>query len=547
MNKKANSKEKILSLLRARIDYKDSPVTFGAHINDHEIGLLLSELQVFQLELEMQNQELSESHRQLEDERAKFAGFFNLAPVGYFILDQMAIIEEVNQTSADLLQTNKSTILNKRFQNFLEPDNWELFYSFMHRMQNTGVRQSCEIQLLLQDDKEMYTRMEGIAIANAVSGKLQYYLTVIDISESRVAQQKIAETTHRLEMTLAASGTGTWTMEPNYNKLFLDTFSCTILGLNPWVFDGSIKALITLIHPDDQARVSQRLRTALYNQTEVDLEFRILSQNAVKIISIKGKEIENSAGRNYFAGIVMDITERRKLAEQSQNLQNEKQRIIMSAEFSAQEKERYKISSALHDSVCQILYGIKMNLQGLQNACSSQKDLRSVNDLLDQAIRETRELSYELTPSVLRDFGFTAGIKEMAQRFSTGTFKIRTTIKSTADRLNRDLQLYLFRIIQELISNCIKHADASEANIMVCTENEKVVLIVSDNGKGFNKESDQALTEGSGLRSIKNRIYLLGGEMQLQTSDHGTSINIVLENQEQRFTTEVEQKNVKSN
>jgi PAS domain S-box-containing protein len=532
VNKKKTHKEKVISLLRARIDQsEDSENAAKERISDQELEVLLGELQVFQLELEMQNDELSASYQMLESERSKFAGFFNLAPVGYFILDHLGMVEEANQTGSDILDISKSNLLQKRFQSFIAPEDWEIFYSFLHRMQSKDSKQSAEILLVLNGGQELYTRMEGIAVSDIFTGKSKYYVTVIDISESRTAQQKLIETTQRLEMTLRASGTGTWTMELGNNKVFLDAFSHSILELNAWEFDGTIKGLIALIHPNDQEKVRHKLLNMVNTFTDLDLEFRILTKSGkVKNISAKGHEVNNETMHNYFAGIIMDITERKRLAREAEALKKEKQKLVLSATFNAQEKERYKISSALHDSVCQILYGIRLNLQNIQLTKNLKGEFTNVNKLLDQAIRETRELSYELTPSVLRDFGFTAGVREMAQRLSTPQFRIKTVIDSKADLVNPEVQLYVFRMIQELINNCIKHAKATEAEIRVCTENEKITLIISDNGAGFDKDVEESLSRGSGIRGIKNRIFLLNGKMELDTSAKGTNIIIEFRN-----------------
>jgi PAS domain S-box-containing protein len=532
--KKADNKDKIIAILRKRIDMAGADrnqAIMDEKVGDEELGLLLSELQIFQLELEMQNEELAESANLLESERSKFAGFFNLAPVGYFILDHIGMVVEANQTGADLLNIGKQRLTGKRFQSFVDPENWELFYAFLHSMQTSENKQSCELSLLLPDRSEMYTRMEGSAIYDSISKKTQYYIAVIDVSESRISQQKLKDTTQRLEMTLNASETGTWTMEPGNNKVFLDDYSYTLLGINPWEFDGSAKGFIAMVHPEDQARLRQQLLSAIHISKEIDLEFRIITKDAkIKTMCIKGKEAYGPAKTTCFAGILMDVTEKLRIAEESKNLQNEKQRIILSAAFDAQEKERYRISSALHDSVCQILYGIRMNLQNIQTKLNLADELRGVNSLLDQAVRETRELSYELTPSVLRDFGFSAGVREMAHRFSTPSFSIKTTIRSSADKLHQDIQLYIFRIIQELISNCIKHAKASMAEVKVYTENDSIRLIVADNGKGFVTNTDDALLKGSGLRAIKNRVFLLSGTMDLHSSETGTTITIIFKN-----------------
>lgn len=518
--------------MRARIERpEEEEISAEERISDQELEVLLEELQIFQLELEMQNDELSASYQMLENERSKFAGFFNLAPVGYFILDHLGMVEEANQTGADMLDISKSNVLHKRFQSFIVPEDWEVFYGFLHRMQSKDSKQSAEILVSLNSGQELYTRMEGIAVSDIFTGKSKYYVTVIDISESRSAQQKLIETSQRLEMTLTASGTGTWTMELGNNKVFLDAYSYSILELNSWEFDGTIKGLIALIHPSDQERVKHKLLNMVNTYTELDLEFRILTKSGkVKNISAKGHEVNSETMRNYFAGIIMDITERKRLAREAEALKKEKQKLVLSATFNAQEKERYKISSALHDSVCQILYGIRLNLQNIQLTKNLKGEFTNVNKLLDQAIRETRELSYELTPSVLRDFGFNAGVREMAQRLSTPQFRIKTVISSSADLVKPEVQLYVFRMIQELINNCIKHANATEAEIRICTENEMITLVISDNGTGFDKEVEESLSQGSGIRGIKNRIFLLNGKMELDTSAKGTSITIEFRN-----------------
>ncbi|WP_342328860.1 PAS domain S-box protein [Pedobacter sp. FW305-3-2-15-E-R2A2] len=532
MSKKKIHKEKVISLLRARLERSEDPeISAEERISDQELEVLLGELQIFQLELEMQNDELSASYQMLESERSKFAGFFNLAPVGYFILDHLGMVEEANQTGADMLAISKSNVLQKRFQSFIAPEDWENFYAFLHRMQSKDSKQSCEILVSLNGGQELYTRMEGIAVSDMFTGKSKYYVTVIDISESRNAQQKLIETSQRLEMTLTASGTGTWTMELGNNKVFLDAYSYSILELNAWEFDGTIKGLIALIHPNDQEKVRHKLLNMVNTFNDLDLEFRIITKSGkLKIISAKGHEVNNETTHNYFAGIILDITEHKRLAREAEALKKEKQKLVLSATFNAQEKERYKISSALHDSVCQILYGIRLNLQNIQLTRNLKGEFTNVNKLLDQAIRETRELSYELTPSVLRDFGFNAGVREMAQRLSTPQFRIKTIINSRADLVKPEVQLYVFRMIQELINNCIKHANATEAEIRVCTEDEITTLVISDNGTGFEKEVEESLSQGSGIRGIKNRIFLLNGKIDLQTSAKGTSIAIEFRN-----------------
>lgn len=523
-----NSKEKIISTLKNRIQSNATDDGFATEqISDKQIAVLLGELHVAQLKMELQNNELSFSEKMLEIERAKFAGFFNLAPFGYFILDQFGIVSEANQIGLALLNTTKKDIIAEKFQNFVAPEHWERFYAFLHQLEPSGQKQAVEVKLLLADKKIMYTRMEGIAIQNKLTSSLQYYVTVIDITDSRLAQQELKETNKRLALTLTASSTGTWTINLKDNRMFLDEFSLALLDTNAWDFDGSLKSFMQLIHPDDRGLVRHQVLNSADNIERIDVEFRVLLKNGdTRFMVAKGHQVQTDLPDLFFAGILIDVTERKKINEAAQELLHEKQKLILSTTFSAQEKERYRISSALHDSICQLLYGIRLNLHNVQVSNKVKNELKNVHQLLALAIKETRELSYELTPSVLRDFGFVEGIKEMAQRLSTSNFNIHTQINSGSNLLDSDTQLSIFRIIQELLNNVIKHANAKLAEVLVCTESGFVTIAVNDNGKGFTIDQEDAMTKGSGLRGIKNRVFLLNGKIDVKTGNNGTSVNI---------------------
>ena len=487
-------------------------------ISKEDVRLLLSELE--------------ESYQSLDEERAKFVSLYDLAPVGYFILNYLGIITDVNERGVGLLKASKEEVMFKRFQSFITPESWEDFYSFLHQTENSADRQSTDIKLLLGNNEIAYTRVEGIAVQNNVANQIKYYIAVIDITESRKSQLKLQETKDRLEMTLSASSTGIWTIDSSDHKVYLDEYSYAILGLKHEEFDGSIKHILQYIHPEDQEKMRKRLSHGLNSNEAIDLEFRVVTNSGpLKYISFKGHGVSQpNKNARCFAGIMMDVTARKRLEREAENLRKNQERLILSATLMAQEKERAIISSALHDSVCQILYGIRLNLQNFQITNSLKEEFNNVNQLLDQAIRETRHISYELTPSVLKDFGFTAAIKEMSQRISTSSFEVKCSINSAADLLHPEVQLYLFRIIQELINNAIKHSEARQAEIKVKIENNQISIIVSDNGKGFDVSEKDALRKGSGLRGIKNRVFLLNGEISINSSPKGTTTIIAFKN-----------------
>lgn len=362
-----------------------------------ELAALSDELQVAQTRIDVQKDQLTLSASLLEKEQVKFANFFNLAPVAYFVLNQTGKIDEVNLQGLSLLGLPKKEILEHQFQQFIKEDYQHAFNKFQQTLTPNKGKHSLELILLSNHGQEIYARIEGTAILNNTSTVVQYYIAIIDITRSKL------------------------------------------------------------------------------------------------------------------------------IAQAAEQLEEEKQKLILSTSFNAQEKERAKISSVLHDSINQLLYGIRLHLNHLQLQHKGI-EFTAIQQLLAQSIKEVRELSYQLTPSVLRDFGFVAGVKEMTKRLCTAHLKIAVQIDDATDRLDGELQLSIFRIIQELLNNCIKHAEASKIDVQVKKEDNALCLRVRDNGIGLTHQMKTALLKGSGLRGIRNRVQLLDGKFILKKPDKGTDI-----------------------
>ena len=525
------SRERIIAILLKHTENVWRGGKSGKHLRqvfaEQDIADLINELQVYQHELEIQNDELKLSYVHVGAEKDKFAGLYDQAPVGYFILDEQGNIENVNQTGEDLLLLDGQRVSLISFREFISPEDLSAFDQFLQKVQESYRTQNLEIRLRLKDNKVLHTRIQGAAIQEPVTGSMHYYITVIDISESREAQELLKETKERLEMTLNASSTGIWSVELGSNRIEFDNFIYQIMEIAPSEFNGKLKEFFQLVHPDDQKEVRRDFMKGLSRGEKIGLEFRIINREGkIKDIAAKGQMIKVSEERQYFSGTIMDISDRKKLEREAENFKTLQQRAVLLATLDAQEKERVKISGALHDSVCQLLYGIRINLQGLPFYKDNAEAFKNINQLLDQAIQETRTISYELRPSVLNDFGFTAGINEMAKRLTTPQFAVKATVSPGADKLSSTIQLHAFRIIQELVNNCIKHAQATRAEIVVCTEQDSVHLSVTDNGKGFKDDLKESLVKGSGLRAIKNQLYFLKGELDFKITKRGTAVSV---------------------
>jgi signal transduction histidine kinase len=151
---------------------------------------------------------------------------------------------------------------------------------------------------------------------------------------------------------------------------------------------------------------------------------------------------------------------------------------------------------------------------------------KKINMLIDEAIDATRTISFELTPSVLEDFGLEIALKELCKKLASRKLKLNCQLESLNSRFKRDLEIALFRISQELINNIIKHSQATEGLIRITNQNGQIMVIAQDNGNGFDTAGS---TEGQGLRNIKNRIKLLNGQIDIKSEiNKGTTITINL-------------------
>ncbi|UOQ81279.1 sensor histidine kinase [Hymenobacter sp. 5414T-23] len=219
--------------------------------------------------------------------------------------------------------------------------------------------------------------------------------------------------------------------------------------------------------------------------------------------------------------IMRDVTEREELLAETTRLKLRQQKAVLEAILTAQEEERRRIAEALHNGVGQLLYAIKLHLEHTAELPRSSPSF----GLLDEAIRTTRSISFELTPGVLEDFGLETAVKELVKRIPRPPIRLQSHIPRD---LPRTLQIAVYRIVQELLNNVMKHAQAGEVFIYLEKEDDHLHLSVEDDGVGFDNQRLSKIT-GIGLSSIRSRVELLNGQFSLESRPgHGTIVNIQL-------------------
>ncbi|HEY4612259.1 MAG TPA: PAS domain S-box protein, partial [Bacteroidota bacterium] len=208
-------------------------------------------------------------------------------------------------------------------------------------------------------------------------------------------------------------------------------------------------------------------------------------------------------------------------------------KLLSGARVEAQEEERRRIAREIHDSLGQMLTAIKFNLEILEDHVPKDSPaLKRVEDskgLLDSAMAEAREISYNLMPSVLEDFGLAPALQLLCEQFSKRrNIKVEYHAHGLKERLEPALEVTLYRIVQEALNNIAKHADASEASVQVVRHTEGVRLTVEDSGKGFNTGAYSVSVDGRhgmGIVSMRERAASFHGTVVIDSAPSaGTTI-----------------------
>jgi signal transduction histidine kinase len=199
----------------------------------------------------------------------------------------------------------------------------------------------------------------------------------------------------------------------------------------------------------------------------------------------------------------------------------------------AQEEERKVISRELHDEVGQLLTGLRMELGNLgqwsaPGKASFQERLSSVKGLAENALRSVRDIAMLLRPSMLDDLGLGAALRWQAKEFMRRTgVPVDVRIGENMDKIHDPYRTCLYRVVQEALTNCARHAQATEVTIGVHDYKDLVTASIQDNGTGF--VQDGMRTRGLGLISMEERVRELQGRLAVQSElGHGTTVRVEL-------------------
>jgi signal transduction histidine kinase len=244
----------------------------------------------------------------------------------------------------------------------------------------------------------------------------------------------------------------------------------------------------------------------------------------------------------YNFNLLIREIERRKELERIEKKNAESYRALSARILELQDVERRRIARELHDSVGQYLAGLKLNLSRLQRrdgepSPQNQPLLSESLDLTDRAITEVRTISHLLHPPLLDELGLHSAARWYAEGFAKRSgIQVELHLTDIVERLPKEIELALFRVLQESLTNIHRHANASQVDISVDCTDDDVILCINDNGQGIQRRILDRFRGGEaggiGLAGMRERLAELGGALEVDSNSNGTQVRATLPTRE---------------
>jgi len=457
---------------------------------------------------------------------------------GILLVDETGTLHFTSPSVKKILGYEPGEIIGRNVFEFAHPDDRQLaFTSFLNEVNENPKVKFIVIRLLKKTGEWLWCMVRGHnLLGNPYVGRLAIYF--YDDSLRKQAEDALKESEERFRHAISDLKFGVIMRDAQGKALLCNKTVLEFTGLTEAEFLNTTVETngVTFIREDNSQLSYDDYPSVIAAKTKKPVRDVVLGAFQKKRqewvwLLVNAEPILNKEGElMHVISTFFDITERIKLEQKLIEEKVTKQKIITKATIDGQEKERKEIGKELHDNIGQHLTTTKLYLDiARENADEANLELISLASKgISDVINEIRKLSRSLTPPTLGDLGLVDSVKDICESIKIAqAFAIRFYHNNfDEDLLPENIKLMLFRIIQEQLNNIIKHAEATIILIRLITDAEQLMLVVSDNGKGFDPAAGK---KGQGIKNIINRTELFNGKVEINAApEQGCSIIVTI-------------------
>ena len=487
-----------------------------------------------EIELEMQNDELRAAQAALKSTGELYNRLYDQAPVGYVSMDARGIIIQSNLTASALLAIAPEMLPGQPFTRFIAPDDQDIFHFLRQRLLDGSASCSAVLRMKKGGDAT-FSAMVDAKLGQEHFGPGVVLLVLNDITERTVVAAKLHASEERFRGVFENATLGMIIADMHGSWVNVNRALCEMLGYTePELL---AKGYLKLTHPDDVANSVQFGRRLCSGEIgSYRIEKRYLHKDGTAIWTVlSATTVCDATGlTRQYVGMVEDISVR-KLALHTLELSHEKLRQFIVHQERVKEGERIRIAREMHDELGSVLTGVKAHLSvalihDQRNGGTLQLRLEDACSLLDTATAAVRRVITELRPSVLDQLGVWAALEWHAEEVCARAgliCHVRIHPDTALLEIDPERSTALFRILQEALTNVVRHAWATRVDVRVSHASSSIRMEVEDDGKGM--DCNSLLTANSwGVAGMRERAHHFGGDIRFMAIEHGTLLVLQL-------------------
>ena len=483
----------------------------------------------------------------LRESEERFRAIFETTPGCVKLVSSDGTLLQMNRPGLQMVGARSADeVVGRNIYDLIAPEDRDRFKAFNESICR-GEQGSLQFDIVGLEGKRRHMETHAAPLRNPDETVVQLAVTA-DISERKLAEELLRTSEERFRALVNASSDVVFRMSPDWSEMReldgRDFIADTGKPRKDWLNE--------YIHPDDETIVLRTIREAVRTKSMFELEHRVrrtdgtlgwTNSRAVPLLNINGEILE-------WFGAASDVTARkeaeenfrklaqtldaevrartRELEEQSNQVRELSWRLLTS-----QDEERRHIARELHDSAGQTLTVLGISLAQLaqktgRDAPELATEAEQIQETVQQLHREIRTTSYLLHPPLLDESGLYSAISWFLEGLlERSGLEVQLDIPKEFGRLPREMELVIFRLVQECLTNIHRHAESETASIRIARESNQITLDIQDQGKGMSPErlaEIQSGRSGVGIGGMRERLRQFQGTMNVESDSCGTRI-----------------------